>query len=68
MIKRILSILAVLVLAVYMVYSAIWMTDRHEDVRTCQSLNLHIVDSLHFDLLNEDMILSLLQEHSLDPV
>jgi len=68
MIKRILYILSVLVLAAYVVYSAIGMTNRHEDVRRCQGVNLHIVDSLNFDLIDENMVMSLLQEHMLDPV
>ena len=68
MIKRILYILSVLVLAGYVVYSAVAMTNRHEDVRRCQGVNLHIVDSLNFDLIDENMVMSLLQEHMLDPV
>lgn len=68
MIKRILYILSVLVLAGYVVYSAVAMTNRHEDVRCCQGVNLHIVDSLNFDLIDESMVMSLLQEHMLDPV
>ncbi|MBO6078320.1 MAG: cell division protein FtsQ [Bacteroidaceae bacterium] len=66
--RKILSILSVLVLAGYLVYSLVGMTDRHEDVRMCQGVDLHLSDSLHFDLINEDMILSLLQEKGLDPV
>lgn len=68
MIKRILTILSVLLLAGYLVYSFTAMTDRHEDVRRCQGVNLHIVDSLHFDLIDENMVMSLLQENMLDPV
>lgn len=68
MIKRILYILSVLVLAGYVVYSAVAMTNRHEDVRRCQGVNLRIVDSLNFDLIDESMVMSLLQEHMLDPV
>ena len=68
MIKRILYILSVLLFAGYVVYSAVAMTNRHEDVRRCQGVNLHIVDSLNFDLIDESMVMSLLQEHMLDPV
>ena len=68
MVKKILSILSVVVLAGYLVYSVMSMTDRHEDIRLCQGVDLHITDSLHFDLIDEEMILSLLQEHSMDPV
>ena len=51
-----------------MVYSVVGMTNRHEDVRLCSGVDLHITDSLHFDLIDEDMVLSLLKEHSLDPI
>ena len=68
MLKKILSILSVVVLAGYLVYSLAAMTDRHEDTRLCRGVDLHITDSLHFDLIDEDMVLSLLQEHSIDPV
>ena len=49
-------------------YSVMAMTDRHEDTRLCRGVDLHITDSLHFDLIDENMIMELLQEHSLDPV
>lgn len=68
MVKKILSILSVVVLAGYLAYSVVAMTDRHEDTRLCGGVDLHITDSLHFDLIDEDMILALLQEHSIDPV
>ncbi|MBR5936283.1 MAG: cell division protein FtsQ [Bacteroidaceae bacterium] len=68
MMKRILLILSLFLLVGYIAFSAIAMTDRHEDVRLCQGVDLNIVDSLHFDLIDEDMILSLLQEHSVDPI
>jgi cell division protein FtsQ len=67
-VKKILSILTVFLLAGYMVYSVLGMTNRHEDVRLCSGVDLHITDSLHFDLIDEDMVLSLLKEHSLDPI
>lgn len=66
--KRILLILSLFLLVGYIAFSAIAMTDRHEDVRLCQGVDLNIVDSLHFDLIDEDMILSLLKEHSVDPI
>ena len=56
------------VLAGYLVYSVLAMTDRHEDSRLCRGVDLHITDSLHFDLIDEDMVLAVLQEHSIDPV
>ncbi len=68
MVKKLLSILTVFLLAGYMVYSVLGMTNRHEDVRLCSGVDLHITDSLHFDLIDEDMVLSLLKEHSLDPI
>ena len=68
MVKKILSILTVVLLAGYLVYSSVSMTDRHEDTRLCLGVDLHITDSLHFDLIDEDMVLATLQEHSLDPV
>ena len=68
MLKKILSILSVVVLAGYLAYALMAMTDRHEDTRLCRGVDLHITDSLHFDLMDEDMVLSLLQEHSIDPV
>ena len=68
MVKKILSILSVVVLAGYLVYSLAAMTDRHEDTRLCRGVDLHITDSLHFDLIDEEMVLAVLQEHSIDPV
>ena len=68
MIKRVLTILSVLLLAGYLVYSFTTMTDRHEDVRRCEGVNLHIADSLHFDLIDENMVMTLLRENGLDPV
>ena len=68
MLKKILSILSVVVLAGYLVYSLAAMTDRHEDTRLCRGVDLHITDSLHFDLIDEEMVLAVLQEHSIDPV
>ena len=68
MVKKILSIMTVFLLAGYMVYSVWGMTNRHEDVRLCRGVDLHITDSLHFDLIDEDMVLNLLKEYSLDPV
>lgn len=68
MLKKILSILSVVVLAGYLVYSVLAMTDRHEDTRLCRGVDLHITDSLHFDLIDEEMVLAVLQEHSIDPV
>lgn len=56
------------VLAGYLVYSVMAMTDRHEDTRLCSGVDLHITDSLHFDLIDEEMVLAVLQEHSIDPV
>lgn len=68
MIKRILSILSVLLLAGYLAYSAFALTDGHEDTRVCHGVDLNIEDSLDFDLIDENMILSLLQDHYLDPI
>ena len=68
MIKKILSILSVVLLAGYLGYSVFAMTDRHEDTRLCRGVDLHITDSLHFDLINEEMVIAVLQEHSVDPV
>ena len=68
MLKKILSILSVVVLAGYLVYSLAAMTDRHEDTRLCRGVDLHITDSLHFGLIDEEMVLAVLQEHSIDPV
>ena len=68
MVKKILSILCVLLLAGYLVFSAVAKTDRHEDVRMCKGVDLHITDSLDIELIDENMILSLLQEQSVDPV
>ena len=65
--KKILFILSLLFFAGYLAYSAIAMTDRHEDVRICQGVDLHIVDSLDYDIIDENMVLSLLQDHSIDP-
>jgi cell division protein FtsQ len=67
-IKKILSILAVLAFAGYLVYSAVAMTDRHEDIRICRGIDLHISDSLDYGLIDGDMVTSLLQERGLDPV
>jgi cell division protein FtsQ len=67
-VRKILSILSVFLLAGYMVYSVLGMTNRHEDIRLCRGVDLHITDSLNFDLIDEDMVLNLLKEHSLDPI
>lgn len=67
MLKKILSILTVVVLAGYLGYSLLALTDRHEDVRLCRGIDLHITDSLHFDLIDDEMVLQVLQEHSIDP-
>ena len=66
--KKILSILAVVTMAGYLVYAVTGMTDSHEQDRICKGIDLHITDSLDFDLIDEGMIMTLLQEHSLDPV
>lgn len=68
MFKKILSILSVVLIAGYLAFSLMGMTDRHEDTRICQGVDLHITDSLHFDMIDEEMILSLLKEKMLDPV
>ena len=60
--------LSVVLLAGYLGYSVIAMTDRHEATRLCRGVDLHITDSLHFDLIDEEMVLGVLQEHSIDPV
>ena len=68
MVNKIISILSVALLAGYLIFSLWGMTDRHEDSRLCQGVDLHIADSLHFDLINEEMIMALLKEESLNPV
>lgn len=68
MFKKILSILSVVLIAGYLAFSLMGMTDRHEDSRICQGVDLHITDSLHFDMIDENMILALLKEKMLDPV
>ena len=68
MIKKILSILSVVLLAGYLLYSAVAMTDRHEDIRLCRGINLHISDSLDYGLIDKEMVTALLQEKGLDPV
>ena len=44
------------------------MTDRHEDIRLCRGINLHISDSLDYGLIDKEMVTALLQEKGLDPV
>lgn len=68
MIKRILFILSVLLFAGYLGYSWVVLTDTHEDIRRCQEVSMHIVDSLHFDLIDENMVIALLQDNMMDPV
>lgn len=68
MIKRILFILSVLLFAGYLGYSWVVLTDTHEDIRRCQGVSMHIVDSLHFDLIDENMVIALLQDNMMDPV
>ena len=68
MVRKILSILSVILLAGYLAFSVMSMTKRHEDIRLCAGIDLHITDSLHFDLIDENMVMNLLKEHSLDPV
>lgn len=67
-IKKILSVLSVILFAGYLAYSVTGMTDRHEDSRICQGVDLHLSDSLNYDLIDNDMIISLLQERSIYPV
>jgi cell division protein FtsQ len=66
--KKILSILSVVLIAGYLAFSLMGMTDRHEDIRICKGVDLHITDSLHSDMIDEEMILDLLKEKMLDPV
>jgi cell division protein FtsQ len=66
-IKKSLSILAVLAFAGYLVYSAVAMTDRHEDIRMCRGIDLHIQDSLDYGLIDADMVTLLLRERGLEP-
>lgn len=68
MIKKILGILTVLALAAYLVFSVVAMTDRHEDTILCGGVDLVVVDSLSYDLVDYDMIMTLLRENSLDPI
>ena len=68
MFKKILSILSVVLIAGYLAFSLMGMTDRHEDTRICQGVDLHITDSLHVDMIEAEMILSLLKEKMLNPV
>lgn len=68
MVKKILSIFAVIAFAAYLVFAVTCLTDRHDDVRQCQGVELHVQDSLHFNLIDESMIMQLLQERSMDPV
>ena len=68
MVKKILSILSVLMFAGYLVYSAVAMTDRHEDIRICKGIDLHISDSLDYGLIDEEMIISLLEKNNMDPI
>ena len=68
MVKKTLSILSVLLLVGYLAFSVTLMTNRHEDIRICRKVDLHISDSLELDLIDEEMILSMLQEHSIDPI
>jgi len=67
-IKKILAILSVLALAAYLVFSVTAMTDRHEDTILCGGVDLEVVDSLSYDLVDYDMIMSFLKDNSLDPV
>jgi len=59
--------LAVLAFAGYLVYSAVAMTDRHEDIRMCRGIDLHIQDSLDYGLIDADMVTLLLRERGLEP-
>lgn len=68
MIRKILSIITALVLLAYLVFSAFFMTDVHGDVTECTGIDLHIQDSLHYDLIDSDMVLNLLSEHGINPV
>lgn len=66
--RKILSALAVAILLGYIVFAALYMTDSHEDTRVCQGLSLHVTDSLDLDLVDRDMILTMLKEQNMDPV
>ena len=59
--------MAVLAFAGYLVYSAVAMTDRHEDIRMCRGIDLHIQDSLDYGLIDADMVTLLLRERGLEP-
>lgn len=68
MIKRILSIISVLLLVGYMVFSMIFMSESHEDTRLCKGVEVVVKDSSDISLVDSDMIISLLDSEGLDPV
>lgn len=68
MIRKVLSIITAAVLLAYLVFSALFMTDSHADVTQCTGIDLHIKDSLHYDLIDSDMVLDMLTLHGINPI
>ncbi|MCQ2066854.1 MAG: cell division protein FtsQ [Bacteroidaceae bacterium] len=66
MIKRILSIILAVLAAGYLVFSLVSLTGRSSD-STCKGLDVRIHDSLDYNLLKPESVISLLQRSGLDP-
>ncbi|MBR4843167.1 MAG: cell division protein FtsQ/DivIB [Bacteroidaceae bacterium] len=60
MIKKILSITAVLILTGYLVFSIFCMSESHEDTRLCKGVEVVLKDSSEISLVDSEMIHSLL--------
>lgn len=65
--RKILTVTAVVILAGYIVFAALYMSGSHEDTRVCQGVSLHVKDSLDLDLVDRDMVVAMLDEHGMNP-
>jgi len=66
-IRKILTIVAALLLATYAVLAVIFLTDRHEDTLMCQGIELAVRDSLDYSLITRDKIGDYLNRQGINP-
>ncbi len=67
MIRKVLTIVSAVLLAVYAVIAVVFFTDRHEDTLMCQGVELVVRDSLDYSLINRDMIIDYLDREHMNP-
>lgn len=68
MIKKLLSILSVLMLTCYLVFSMLFMSESHEETRLCKGVEVVVRDSSDISLVDCEMIHSLIGSEGMDPV